>query len=176
MHAENRRKWLRYCPRCGSGDIRVDGGNKMECRSCGFEFYFNAAAAVAGLIVDEEDRLLVIVRNEEPAKGTWDLPGGFVAPGESLEEALKREVKEEVGLEVLSAKYFCSVPNVYDYKAVQYATVDIGCICRVRNASQAKLNPDEVESVLFKKLDEIDVSKFGIASVGEIVRRFINDK
>lgn len=177
MSIEDKPVWLRYCPRCGGQDVRADRDNKMICDGCGFEFYFNTAAAVAGLIVDEDGRLLVIVRDEEPAKGTWDLPGGFVDPGESVEEAVTREVREEVGLEVVSTKYFCSVPNVYEYKAVQYATADMAYICEVEDVSRARAKAtDEVRAILFKRADEIDVSKFGFKSVGEIVRRFLSGR
>ncbi len=76
------------------------GAKLWHCESCDFEFYLNVAAAVAALITDEEGRLLVVVRAEEPRKGMWDLPGGFADPGESAEEALGRELAEELGLVV----------------------------------------------------------------------------
>jgi len=55
--------------------------------------------AVGGIIFDKESFLLV-KRNREPAMGQWSLPGGVVELGETLEEALKREINEEVSIEV----------------------------------------------------------------------------
>jgi len=53
----------------------------------------------SGLIV-RDGRVLLIRRGKEPFKGYWSLPGGGVEPGETMREAVKREVREETGLEV----------------------------------------------------------------------------
>ena len=97
---------FRYCPRCGRDKLRAATVKSFECPDCGFGFFLNTAAAVGALITDEEGRLLVTVRKGEPAKGTWDLPGGFADPGESVEETVRREIKEELGLDIISLSYF----------------------------------------------------------------------
>jgi 8-oxo-dGTP diphosphatase len=55
---------------------------------------------VGAVIKDEAGRMLMILRGHEPAKGLWSIPGGRVEPGESDEQAVIREVREETGLEV----------------------------------------------------------------------------
>ena len=65
---------------------------------CGFVYYFNSSAATAIFITNRVGELLVVRRAKEPAKGTFDLPGGFVDMYETAEEAIIREVKEETGL------------------------------------------------------------------------------
>ena len=57
--------------------------------------------AVSAVIVDAENRVLLVQRGHEPALGQWSLPGGSVEAGESMSEALRREVREETGLEVV---------------------------------------------------------------------------
>ncbi|MEO6713593.1 MAG: NUDIX domain-containing protein [Mycobacteriales bacterium] len=64
----------------------------------------NAAAGVTlcagAVIVDDEGRLLVVLRRNEPSAGCWSVPGGRVDPGESVAQTARREVREETGLEI----------------------------------------------------------------------------
>lgn len=84
-----------HCPGCGAR--RPERAEPLSCR-CGFHYYFNPAVAVGGLITDADGRMLFIRRARDPGRGKLGLPGGFVDAGESAEEALRREVEEEVGL------------------------------------------------------------------------------
>ncbi len=121
---------FKYCPKCGAAAMRVVGLKLLRCEACGFELYLNPAAAVAGVIVDGQGRMVVLVRGKEPGQGRWDLPGGFVDPGDTAEEAIRREVREEVGLEVTAVRYLGSWPNVYEYGGVRYRTLDLGFVCQ----------------------------------------------
>ncbi|MCH8193027.1 MAG: NUDIX domain-containing protein [Planctomycetes bacterium] len=102
---------LEHCPRCGAAGLSRPNVNKWVCPQCKFQLYLNTAAAVCALIQDDRGRLLVTVRANDPKKGFWDLPGGFVDPDESAEHAVIREVREELGLRVSSTDYLCSRPN-----------------------------------------------------------------
>jgi mutator protein MutT len=164
---------FRYCPKCGAAALQMVGSKLLRCGTCGFEFYLNAAAAVAGLIVDSQGRLLITVRGKEPGKGKWDLPGGFVDPGESAEEALRREVREEVGLEVTAVQYLGSYPNTYEYKGVRYATMDMGFVCQVGDISQATARESDIESILFKSPRQIDLGRFAFHSLARLVERYL---
>ena len=130
---------LRYCPKCGAAALRFVGLKQVHCEACGFDLYLNTAAAVAALIADDRGRLLIVVRAAAPEKGTWDLPGGFADPGESIEESLRREVREEIGLEIASMRYLGSYPNTYAYKGIRYATVDLGFVCEVKDLRRPRL-------------------------------------
>lgn len=164
---------FRYCPKCGAAALRFAGPKLLRCDVCGFELYLNAAAAVAALIVDAEGRLLVVERAQEPKKGMWDLPGGFADPGESAEEALRREVAEEVGLQIKSLRYIGSYPNVYDYMGVRYPTVDLGFACEVGDASAMRPRPAEVAGAHFRRPDEIQVDRFAFDSLRRLVEDFL---
>jgi len=164
---------FKYCPKCGAAALRMTGGKLLWCGACGFEFYLNAAAAVAGMIVDDQGRLLITVRGKEPGKGKWDLPGGFADPGESAEEALQREVREEVGLEIIAMRYLGSYPNTYEYMGVRYATMDMGFVCQVEDVSQAAARERDIEAVLFKPPREIDPARFAFRSPARLVERYL---
>jgi len=172
IHENENAKCFRYCPRCGAEKLHPNTPKTFKCRGCGFEFFLNTAAAVAALITDAEGRLLITVRKEEPAKGTWDLPGGFVDPAETAEEAVRREIAEELGLDIQSARYLFSVPNIYEYGQVTYNSVDLIYRCEVADVSRARA-ADDVEAVIFKGRDKIKPEKFGLASIREIVRWYL---
>ena len=89
-----------FCPRCGSIHFVPNDFKSMRCEDCGFVYYLNASAATAALIFNSRDELLVIHRRDEPKKGMPDLPGGFVDFGESIEQGVAREVKEETNLDI----------------------------------------------------------------------------
>ncbi|OHB66124.1 MAG: hypothetical protein A2Y76_03615 [Planctomycetes bacterium RBG_13_60_9] len=164
---------FKYCPKCGAAAIRMVGAKMLRCEACGFELYLNAAAAVAGLIRDEQGRLLITVRGREPGKGKWDLPGGFADPGESAEDALAREIREEVGLEVTAMRYLGSHPNTYEYMGVRYATMDLAFACDTRDAATAAPRESDIEAVLFKAPHEIDFSRFAFGSMAALAKRYL---
>ena len=163
----------KYCPKCGAAALRMTGQKLLRCEACGFELYLNVAAAVAGVIVDEPGRMVVLVRGKEPGKGKWDLPGGFVDPGDTAEGALRREVREEIGLEVTGMRYLGSWPNVYEYLGVRYRTLDLGFVCEVTQVSMAKPMEDEIAEVLFLSPRQIDLERFAFPSVAAIAGKYI---
>jgi mutator protein MutT len=107
------------------------------CQQCGFHLYINSAAAVAALIFNQEGKLLVTRRAVEPDTGKIDLPGGFVDPGETAEEALKRELFEELGVTVKSMRYLTSGSNEYLYSGMTVFTTDL--LFRVEAVSHENL-------------------------------------
>jgi NAD+ diphosphatase len=164
---------FKYCPRCGAAAIRAVGVKLLRCSACGFELYLNVAAAVGAVIVDERGRMVVLVRGREPGKGLWDLPGGFVDPGETAEDALRREVREEIGLELTALCYLGSWPNVYEYMGVRYRTLDMGFACEAKEIASARPKETEIAEVLFLGPNEIDPGRFSFRSVGAIAGRYL---
>jgi 8-oxo-dGTP diphosphatase len=62
--------------------------------------YPSAPIAAVGAIVRKDDQVLLVRRGQEPAKGRWVIPGGAVELGEATEEAVRREIREESGIEI----------------------------------------------------------------------------
>ena len=89
----------KHCPRCGSTEIVVEKG-QAECPDCGFRAYASSKPTASAVCLDDEGRVLLSRRGEEPFKGMWDLPGGFLDEEEHPLDCLRRELREEGGVEV----------------------------------------------------------------------------
>ena len=122
-----------YCPLCGSHHFTVNGEKSRKCENCGFEFFMNPAAATVAFILNSKGELLVEKRKREPAKGMYDLPGGFADMRETAEQGVRREVLEETGLTVNHVQYMFSLPNIYRYSGVDIPTLDLFFRCEVED-------------------------------------------
>lgn len=112
IHAVGMARWLsshRFCPRCGSELTTSQSGHLLVCSGCGVEQYPRTDPAVIMLVTDQDDRAL-LARNPQWPEGRFSTLAGFVEPGEALEDAVRREVLEEVGIEVGEATYVGSQP------------------------------------------------------------------
>ena len=115
-----------FCPKCGAATFVVNNEKSKRCTSCGFVYYFNPSSAVACFIKNRQGELLCVRRAKEPAKGTLDLPGGFVDMYESAEEAARREVKEETGYTLTSYQYRGLVTFVFADIEMEYMSLFTG--------------------------------------------------
>lgn len=165
---------FKYCPKCGSGHFVENNFKSKKCEDCGFVYYFNSSAAVVAVIVSPGGELLVGTRAFEPAKGTLDLPGGFVDLHESLEDAVLREVKEETNLNVVDAKYLFSMDNLYMYSGFQVETADAFFLCKVDNIDALKAE-DDVAKLEFINAKDLDPERFGLMSVRRGVSRILKE-
>ncbi|MCD7970906.1 MAG: NUDIX domain-containing protein [Alistipes sp.] len=163
---------FKYCPACSSGQFLVKNAKSRRCADCGFVYYFNPSAATACFISDPAGRLLVAVRGKDPAKGTYDLPGGFVDANESGEKAILREIYEETGLKPAKVEYLFSLPNIYPYGGIDVQTLDIFYECRVDDLQRAAA-ADDVADLVILEPESIDPGKFGLRSVREAVARYL---
>lgn len=144
----------------------------MHCPQCGLTYYANVASAVACVIIDRSGCLLSVRRALDPARGTLDLPGGFVDPLETVEEAVARELKEETGLEALSMRYLMSLPNVYPYSGITVYTSDLFFLVEVENLEDAVAQDDAAEIVILP-LAECRAEDYGLPSIRAAMSRFI---
>lgn len=113
------------CPICGGKNVEYKNMRKWVCADCGFDLYNNVASAVGLIIANSNGEILFEKRGKEPRKGFLALPGGFVDPDETAEEACLRECREELGVIPKNLKYAGSFPNTYEYKNFTYKTCDL---------------------------------------------------
>lgn len=104
----------RFCLACGARlrRVRQDGRWRLRCRRCGWTFYANPVPAAVGVIA-RRGRVLLARRARPPYAGTWDVPGGFLEQGETPERALRRELREEIGVGVRRARFVGFVTDRY---------------------------------------------------------------
>jgi NAD+ diphosphatase len=98
-----------HCPRCGAPTRVASAGHTRVCEADGSEHYPRTDPAVIMAVVDTDDRLLLGRQSVWP-EGRFSTLAGFVEPGESLEQAVRREVEEEVGVVIGEVDYLGSQP------------------------------------------------------------------
>jgi ADP-ribose pyrophosphatase YjhB (NUDIX family) len=89
----------RFCPRCGQ-TAEVDYPRSISCPHCGYGAYYNPKPVAAAIPVTTDNRIVLLRRGFEPGKDLWTFPGGFVDLGESVEDAARREAREEIEADV----------------------------------------------------------------------------
>ncbi|SHF87711.1 mutator mutT protein [Mariniphaga anaerophila] len=162
---------LKFCPKCGSSALTPCPDLSLKCNDCGFHFYVNSAAAVAALVVNDEGKLLLTKRGVEPDYGKLDLPGGFVDPGETAEEAVKRELMEELGMKVKSMQYVSSAPNEYIFSGISVFTLDMAFLVIPETISGLKAQ-DDIQEFRFFAENEIDFNQIPAPSINSFVQQF----
>lgn len=163
---------FKFCPRCGSAGFVEQGSKSFRCSDCGFHFFINSAAAVVALIFNERAEVLLTVRGVEPNKGSLDLPGGFVDPGEGIGQALCREILEELNLEVTEFSFLTSFPNEYLFSGLIVNTTDIAFVCKVKDLRNIRVD-DDVADYCFEKIENVDLSKIFSPSIQNILKYYL---
>ena len=160
---------FRYCPFCGCTLLRPEAVavDAPKCSKCKQGFYSAPHPTVAAIVVDEtEDHVLLARRRFDPFKGYWDIPGGFVQSGETLEHGLRREIDEELGIEIKIECVLASYPDEYGESAIP--TVNIFFLASVaRGTPSARSDVTEVRWFPYDRLPS--------TIAFDCVRRALND-
>lgn len=164
---------FKNCPRCKSGNLKLKAEKRIICSDCEFTYFHNTAAAVAA-IIENDSKILLVTRAHEPQASMLDLPGGFVDVRENAEQALKREIHEELNLEIEDIRYFTTVPNTYFYKDILYYVLDILFTCRAANLDMIKPR-DDVADYQFIKPEDIQLKKLAFESTRTALPYYIKN-
>jgi NAD+ diphosphatase len=114
----------KHCLLCGNS-LKVEGPRLLICSSCGHHHYINPSPCNGVIIENEKGEILLVERKVDPNKGYWDFPGGFIDPDEDLEESVKREISEELNVEIEMRSIVGFYHDTYIYQAVEIPTINV---------------------------------------------------
>lgn len=147
----------KYCPKCGSALVCSGSGSEIhaDCSSCGYVKYDNPLPTTIGLVVCGS-RVLLLRRGIEPEFGKWDTVGGFLSGDETAEDGLRREAREEIGLEVDGLSFVGSFSSVYGDTGLH--TIGLAFRCTIADDHAIELSGENTEYRWFDVEDLPDVA------------------
>ena len=167
----HRTELYKFCPQCGGRlqqkIIQPKEPVRLVCRDCGFIFYLDPKLAAIA-IIPWENGLVLARRAIEPGYGLWVAPGGFVDVGETVEDAVVREVHEEVFLQVQIKRLL----NIYSYPG--RTTVIVAYVADVISG-QPGGGDETLEARVFRP-DDIPWQEIAFSSTRDALRDYLKIK
>ena len=154
----------RYCSRCGKTVKRSEKERMLYCEACGFQTYPAISPCVIVAVHDGDRLLLTKYAGREYSR--YALVAGFAEIGESLEQAVVREVKEEVGLNVKNIRFYKSQPWPFT------DTILAGFYAELDGDDTITLQEDELALGVWMKREDIPPEELKISLTGEMMEAF----
>ncbi len=171
------KKDYKFCPKCGGNLAYKKTGfaEYPQCKKCGFVFYINSKPATGAFIVDKQGKILLATRGVEPSKGKWDFLGGFLESGEHPVDGLKREVKEEIGVDVEVGDFLGFFMDVYNHDKVSGEYVlNIFYLCKIEGENY-KLDREIAEAKWFAP-DKIPWDDLAFKNTRDALNYYLNER
>lgn len=157
----------RYCSCCGKEMTLAKGMNAKECPGCGFLNFPRISPAVI-VLVEKENRVL-LARVKRFTTELYSVLAGFVEPGETLEETVRREVAEETGIKVKNIRYFGSQPWPFPDSLMIGFTADY-------ESGEIKIDETEIADAGWYDPDRLPIIPGKISIARELIDWFVNAK
>ena len=155
----------RFCGRCATPMVPRSHERARECPTCRFVAYPRISPVVMGLVV--RDRSLLLARSPHFAPGMYSAVAGFVEVGESLEQALAREILEETGIRAGQFQYFDSQPWPFPHSLMIAYTAEY-------ESGEPVPQPGEIEDVQWFALDQLPALPPPISIAGRLIRAVVS--
>jgi len=166
-------KNYKFCPKC-AGELeyrKLETATHPVCTRCGFEFYENSKPTAGALIEDERGRVLLSKRKIDPRKGYWDILGGFLEKGEEPLEGLKREIREELQIEMKDIVFQeIYIDHYFDSSETKYYTLNIIFRAKIKSG-EIKPNYEISELKWFSK-DDLPWDKLAFPNQKQTLKNF----
>ncbi len=136
-----------FCPRCGERYRSEDfdaADFVFHCRACRYDFYQNSVPSATGVVPCKSDpaKVLLIQRGTPPAIGKRALPGGILRLGESPADGARREVLEEIHLDLRVERLLCTTMVDYEYRGMRVAILEIAFQMEAAELAQARTSEE----------------------------------
>lgn len=160
-----------FCPHCASPQIRRTH-RQYFCTSCQFVWYIDPAPCNAVIIHNKKREIVLVKRKYPPKRGQWDVPGGFIEPGETAEESIIREMKEELHADIKELHYLTTATDMYTYKGTTKYT--FGIIFTATIISPVLTANDDISVAEWVPTKEVLKRKIAFNSVRKALQDFVH--
>lgn len=154
----------RYCGKCGTATIEDDKERMLRCPKCGNMIFPKVAPAVIVGVIRKDEMLLTRYAKREYKR--YALIAGFNEIGETIEETVRREVLEEVGLHVKNIRYYKSQPWGFDSNLL------MGFFCDVDDDKPIRMDETELEYAQWVRREDIPVYEEHLSLTHEMMQLF----
>lgn len=160
---------MKYCSVCGIElTPRMENSHKRySCKACGAIHYENPKPCVTAVVV-KDDTILLTRRAIEPGANKWDLVGGFLERDEHPNEALRRELKEELGVQPKEYQFLGFFMDEYGDNGD--STLNIAFVCQV--SGEPRIQVDEFDKIKWFAISELP-EQYAFRSVGDILEAYM---
>ena len=161
-------KVFKFCPKCGSRLKPQEHDKQMmpTCVSekCGFIFWHNSKPCVVAIILNDANHVLMTSRGIEPDQGKLDLPGGFVMLGELPEDAVIRETKEELGVDVEVLDFVGFAVDRYYYQDFHETTLISAYLVKIVSGEPYAADNREIGGIEWVDPDDFDSERLAFSN------------
>jgi NAD+ diphosphatase len=155
----------KHCPVCATPVAPEDG--RVECAQCGFVTYAHSKPTASAVVADGQGRVLLSRRANDPAAGSWDLPGGFVEEAEHPVDCLTRELREEAGIGITDVRLLGIWMDTYEYKGRLVETLNVYYSARLGEGTPEPA--DDVAELRWFAPEEVPVDELAFGHITEVL-------